>query len=145
MKNVAPCLKCLKNSSVEVPWWCLCEKFGKTHKNTFILSFVPIHVSPLPILCSMHFSMVQIVAPKSTMHREFRTPPDHYAFNRRGGGGPKSIITLAHIWTAQGRALKSTVHNGFQTPSSILPLMEGEGSEMSIKEHAKICGLETSA
>jgi len=67
-------------------------------------------------------------------------PPDRSAFN---WGGTESEITLAHIWMAQGRALKSTVHNGFQTPPSILPLMEGGGSRMSIKEHAKICGMET--
>jgi hypothetical protein len=63
-----------------------------------------------------------------------------------GRGGPESVITLAHIWTAQGRALKSTVHNGFRTPPSVLLLMEGGGgSGMSIKEHAKIYGLETGA
>jgi hypothetical protein len=30
-------------------------------------------------------------------------------------------------------------------PTSVLPLMEGGGSGMSIKEHAQICGQETSA
>jgi hypothetical protein len=54
-------------------------------------------------------------------------PPDRSTFNRGGGGGPESVITLAQIWTAQGRALKSTVHNGFRTPPSVLPLMEGGG------------------
>jgi hypothetical protein len=70
-------------------------------------------------------------------------PPDRSAFNRRGG--PELVITLAQIWMAQGRALKSMVHNGFGTPLSVLPLMEGVGggSRMSIKEHAEICGLET--
>jgi hypothetical protein len=54
-------------------------------------------------------------------------PPDHSAFNRGGGGGPESVITWVLIWTAQGGALKSTVHIGFRTPPSVLPLMEGGG------------------
>jgi hypothetical protein len=37
------------------------------------------------------------------------------------------VITWAHIWTAQNRALKSTVHIEFRTPPSVLPLMEGGG------------------
>jgi hypothetical protein len=58
---------------------------------------------------------------------EHSGPPLTILLLMGGGGGPESVITLAQIWTAQGRALKSTVHNGFRTPPSVLPLMEGGG------------------
>jgi hypothetical protein len=53
-------------------------------------------------------------------------PPARSAFNG-GGGGPELVITSAHIWTALKRALTSTAQNGFRTPPSVLPLMEGGG------------------
>jgi hypothetical protein len=100
-----------------------------------------------PHLCSLHISMVLIVAPRSTVDRAFRTPPTVLLLTEGGGGGggPESMIRLALIWTAQDRALKSTVNIGFRTPPSILPLMEGGGSGMSDKQSAKICGSETGA
>ena len=43
-------------------------------------------------------------------------------------------IPFAQIWTVQDRAHKSTVYNASRTPPSILPLMEGGGSELVIMQ-----------
>jgi hypothetical protein len=80
-----------------------------------------------PHLCSLHISMVLIVAPKSTVDISFRTPPTVLPLTGGGGGGLESLIRPARIWTAQDRARRSTVNIGFRTPPSVLPLMEGGG------------------
>jgi hypothetical protein len=52
------------------------------------------------------------------------------------------MVMLALIWTVQKKARKSTAHNEFRTPPSVLPLMEGGGgSGVDIKVRAKIYGL----
>jgi hypothetical protein len=53
-------------------------------------------------------------------------PPLRSAFNG-GGGGSEMVIMQAQIWTVQDGARKSTVYNGYRTPPSVLPLMEGGG------------------
>jgi hypothetical protein len=54
-------------------------------------------------------------------------PPLRSSFNGGGGGGSKMVIMQAQLWTVQDGARKSTVYNGYRTPPSVLPLMEGGG------------------
>jgi hypothetical protein len=82
------------------------------------------------------------MVPRSSVEGAFRNPLPILVLI---GGGLESMIKLALIWTAQDQALKSTVNIGFQTPPSVLPLMEGGGSGMSDKQSAKICSSETGA
>jgi hypothetical protein len=90
--------------------------------------FLWAHMLLRPHLCTAHVSMAQMIAPRSTVDKSFRTPPTVLPLTvGGGGGGPESLIMYARIWTAQVSALRSTVCIGFRTPPSILPLMEGGG------------------
>jgi len=91
----------------------------------------------------MHFSKAQIAALKSTVLIAFRTPPPVLPLTE--GGGPKSEITFAQIWTVQKGARQSMVYIECRTPPSILPLMEGGGSEIGVKKRTEICGQKSSA
>jgi hypothetical protein len=72
-------------------------------------------------------------------------PPRRSIFNGGGGGGPELIISLEQIWTALNPALRSTVHSGFRTPPSVLPLTGGGGSGIKNKQRADLNGYHTSA
>jgi hypothetical protein len=54
-------------------------------------------------------------------------------------------LCLMHFSKAKIMALKSTVHNEIRTPPSILPLMEGGGSELGDNAGADLNGSERSA
>jgi hypothetical protein len=111
------------------------KSLEKTHEKAFIQSFLGACFVRALTYAPDHVSMVQMIVPRSTVDRSFRTPPTVLPL-MGGGGGPESLIRPACIWTAQDRACRSTINIGFRTPPSVLPLMEGGGGPECV---IKVC------
>jgi len=73
----------------------------------------------------MHFSKAKIMALKSTVHNESRTPPSILPLTE--GGGLSWEVTFAQIWTVQKGARPSTVYNESQTPPLLSAFNGGGG------------------
>jgi hypothetical protein len=103
------------------------KSLEKTHEKAFIQSFLSACFVRALTYAPDHVSMVQMIVPRSTVDRSFRTPPTVLPLTGGGGGGGglESLIRPARIWTAQDRACRSMINIGFWTPPSVLPLMEG--------------------